>query len=56
VAARLPLTLDGGRPGLDRSLPTAERGATFDMAGDRLWVLSEHKVSRDRRQTAFPES
>ena len=39
-ARELPLALDAGVAGIDRSLPTAELGAAFDVAGDgRLRVL-----------------
>ena len=32
-ARELPLALDAGVAGIDRSLPTAELGAAFDVAG-----------------------
>ena len=35
----LPLALDAGVVGIDRSLPAAELGASFEVAGDRLRVL-----------------
>ena len=39
-ARELPLALDAGVAGIDRSLPTAELGAAFDVPGsDRLRVL-----------------
>ena len=38
-ARELPLALDAGVAGIDRSLTTAELGAAFDVAGDRLRVL-----------------
>ena len=39
-ARELPLALDAGMAGIDRSLPTAELGAAFDVAGGgRLRVL-----------------
>ena len=39
-ARELPLALDAGVAGIDRSLPTAELGAAFDVAGSgRLRVL-----------------
>ena len=34
-ARELPLALDAGVAGIDRSLPTAELGAAFDVAGER---------------------
>jgi tetratricopeptide (TPR) repeat protein len=38
-ARELPLALDGGVAGIDRSLPAGELGAAFDATGDRLRVL-----------------
>ena len=38
-ARELPLALDAGVAGIDRSLPTAELAAAFDVPGDRLRVL-----------------
>ena len=35
----LPLALDAGMAGIDRSLPAAKLGASFEVAGDRLRVL-----------------
>ncbi len=38
-ARELPLALDAGVAGIDRSLPAAELGASFEVAGGRLRVL-----------------
>ena len=38
-ARELPLALDAGVAGIDRSLPAAELGASFEVTGDRLRVL-----------------
>jgi hypothetical protein len=38
-ARELPLVLDAGVAGIDRSLPVGEMGAPFEVAGERLRVL-----------------